>query len=943
MSDNKLITRRLIQENINNGTDFEFYPTTREIIEAMYWDMNGPLKSEKDYRAEALRISLLDIGAGNCKLYETFKEIADSQPILEQYYYDTPRNAERYEKLVVKKVLALKEYRRRMVVVLNDGNSDFEEEIHMDQFMLMIPNSNLDEIDFSKIEFTEPNLTASEKEILLENIKTYEKPKSYRNDRERMANKIYFEKYMAIEKSQTLIDNMPSNVFVVGTDFNENTLIDKKADYVFCNPPYSEYSQWTERIIKESNAKVIYLVIPKRWGTQGNIAYAIKQRRAAVSIVGNFDFLESEDRRARAKVSLVKIDLRGKAVKPKYGYRVKSEECRIDPFDLWFNETFKINAKKTEESDYQIKQNKAKEHKENVKNALVNGSDLVSSLVELYNRDLTKLTTNYLKVSELDEDILKELNVDVKNLLSGFKEKIEGLKNLYWQEIFNNLDSITTRLTSRTRESLLNTLMSNTNIDFTTGNIRSVVIWVIKNSSKYFNSQMLEVYDDFTTEEGIKLYKSNANFLKDGWRYCKSEKDKLGKYALDYRIVCHGYRSEYSWDREKEQLSDAQKQYIKDIVIIAKNLGFTIDGISYDTLSLKDKHNTTFNQNRKEPLKVGTKTLDGKVEEVYCQTHIPNENGEDVMEKDGVIYVYRDDQDYTWYQYKIKSSHKDGGSLYINHERVRTENDIFTTIRGHSNGNVHFQFNQEFIKKLNLEVGRLRGWLKTPQEAAEEFDITLEEANKYWKSTYELLPSTLAHLLPQPKKESSYTIEPIENDEIGLYENEVLIYKSNMGAVLALTEISLEDIPEDISKKFMDEVFKNCTSKQNLTISNDELFDVLVDNIIDVKIEPIFEYDGDKFHINLLNATDVCSKEQLEKYDNSNVCFSVSDKNFYGFKLYLDEHLKYLDELGFDYTEYTSKYKRIAGDKYFEVVTIDTEEKPKKQKENIKTTLLDFL
>lgn len=27
MSDNKLITRRLIQENINNGTDFEFYPS----------------------------------------------------------------------------------------------------------------------------------------------------------------------------------------------------------------------------------------------------------------------------------------------------------------------------------------------------------------------------------------------------------------------------------------------------------------------------------------------------------------------------------------------------------------------------------------------------------------------------------------------------------------------------------------------------------------------------------------------------------------------------------------------------------------------------------------------------------------------------------------------------------------------------------------------------
>ena len=645
----------------------------------MYWDINGPLKSEKDYRAEAQRISLLDIGAGNCKLYEVFNEIAQSQPILEQYYYNIPMDAEHYKKLEVKKVLAFEEYRRYLKVIINDGKEDYEDRVNMDQFMLMIPNSNLDEIDFSDLEYTQEKLTISEKEILLENIKNYEKPKSYRNDGERLANRIYFEKYMAIEKSQTLIDNMPNNVFVVGTDFNENTLIDKNADYVFCNPPYSEFSQWSERIIKESNAKVIYLVIPKRWGNHGNIAYAIKQRRAAVSIVGDFDFLDAEDRKARAKVSLVKIDLRGKEVKTRLGHRVKSEECKIDPFTLWFNETFPIDAKKTEESEYTINQNKANEHKEKIKNALVNGSDLVSSLVELYNKEVEKLNTNYLKVSELDADLLKELNVDVKNLLNGFREKIKGLKNLYWQEIFNNLDSITTRLTSRTRKSLLSTLMSNTNIDFTTSNVRSVVIWVIKNSSKYFNSQMLEVYDDFTTGDGIKLYKSNANFMNDTWRYCRSEKSKLGKYALDYRIVCHGYRSEYSWDRDKNILSDAQNQYIKDIVIIAKNLGFIIDGIDYERLYLKEKHLTTFKPQRDKPLKVGTKTLYGKIEEVYCQSHIPNENGERVMEKDGVIYVYNDDQDYTWYQYKI-------GTQYYHEDGIRTENDTFTTIRGHSNG-----------------------------------------------------------------------------------------------------------------------------------------------------------------------------------------------------------------------------------------------------------------
>lgn len=171
---------------------------------------------------------------------------------------------------------------------------------------------------------------------------------------------------------------------------------------------------------------------------------------------------------------------------------------------------------------------------------------------------------------------------------------------------------------------------------------------------------------------------------------------------------------------------------------------------------------------------------------------------------------------------------------------------------------VHFQFNQEFIKKLNLEVGRLRGWIKTPQEAAEEFDITLEEANEYWKSTYELLPSTLSHLLPQPKKEPIYKIESIENNEIGLYENEDLIYKSNMGAVLALTEISLEEIPEDISKNFMNEVFKNSTSKRNLTISNDEVIEMVVNNVIDVKLPSSIE---DEMYLKLM-------EDLLEIYDN---------------------------------------------------------------------------
>ena len=56
------------------------------------------------------------------------------------------------------------------------------------------------------------------------------------------------------------------------------------------------------------------------------------------------------------------------------------------------------------------------------------------------------------------------------------------------------------------------------------------------------------------------------------------------------------------------------------------------------------------------------------------------------------------------------------------------------------------------MKKFNLEAGRLRGWLKTPQEAAEELDMSIEEASSYWKSNFTLLPENLPTLLPQFKK-----------------------------------------------------------------------------------------------------------------------------------------------------------------------------------------------
>lgn len=72
----------------------------------------------------------------------------------------------------------------------------------------------------------------------------------------------HYTKY-GIEKSMILAEQLPDSVILLGSDFNTNTLIDKKVDCIFCNPPYSEYELWAEKIILEGNAEKIVLVIPQ--------------------------------------------------------------------------------------------------------------------------------------------------------------------------------------------------------------------------------------------------------------------------------------------------------------------------------------------------------------------------------------------------------------------------------------------------------------------------------------------------------------------------------------------------------------------------------------------------------------------------------------------------------------------------------------------------------
>lgn len=372
-----------------------------------------------------------------------------------------------------------------------------------------------------------------------------------------------FTKY-AIEKSQILISNLPADVFVIGTDFHHQTLIDKEMDVIFCNPPYSEYEAWATKIIKEANAERVFLVIPTRWKESALIQQAIKSRGALVSVLDTYDFLNAE-RAARAKVNLISIF---------YG----AEYDRSDSaFNTWFDETFKFAAPQKEVFEYEEESQKA----EKINAQLVKGQNLIERLEELYLDEMQRLYGNYRAIEKLDAGILSELNVDVEKLREGLKLRLKGTKNLYWEQLFNRLTAITDRLTAKSRRELLDKLEENTAVDYTAANAYAIVLWAIKNANQYMDSQLKELYLELSKPDNVLNYKSNQRtFQQDDWRYGA---EKPTHYKLDYRIINRLYKCfDTDWDGNVRELYESAHNNINDIITVAKNLGFAVKQSSFD-------------------------------------------------------------------------------------------------------------------------------------------------------------------------------------------------------------------------------------------------------------------------------------------------------------------------------------------------------------------------
>jgi Domain of unknown function (DUF4942) len=461
----------------------------------------------------------------------------------------------------------------------------------------------------------------------------------------------------AIEKSKPLIAAMPSDVFIIGTEFDEQTLLDKRVDVVFSNPPYSKFETWAERIIREAQAYKVFLVIPERWKNSVLIKDAIKDRKATSEVILSTDFLDA-DRQARAKVDVIEITL---GMKSSYG---REPSLRVDPFSLWFEQNFPLTSKEEEREPL----------KTEVENALVEGSDMVTMLEQLYQRDFNRLLDAYQSVSRVDASILDELDVDKESLRAGLKQKSETLKDKYWRILFEHLDKVTLRLTSNSRSELFNVLTKNTHVDFTAGNVYAVLEWVIKNANQYFDEQLISTYERMIEKANVVNYVSNQRtFRDDEWRYYSRPND-LSHYKLELRVVLErvgGLETDFSW-REYE-LRERAGIFLNDLCTIAYNLGF-------DTSDM--------------------------------------ERAKDFKWQSGTKCVFH----------------------YRNHDKDSIE--PLMEVKAFKNGNLHIKFNKKLMCKLNVEFGRLKGWLRSKEQAASELNIPKQDVAVSFNSNMQLTSTT---------------------------------------------------------------------------------------------------------------------------------------------------------------------------------------------------------
>jgi hypothetical protein len=289
-------------------------------------------------------------------------------------------------------------------------------------------------------------------------------------------------------------DLINRGVFIIGRDFWKTSLYDKEYSVIFSNPPYSQFRAWTEKLFRESNFGVMYLVLPVRWKETLDMRCGIELYDA--KIIGEFDFLEA-DRAARARVHLIRITHKKKKVEDRYqgrslGFHTEfGDDADPDSFDRWIRENIGTFEGKPEES-------------EDEKAMKLRGST-IEELVESFEKEARDLLDLFKSIGNTPIRVIQALNIDRKSILELIRKEIGTLKKRYWRIAFDMLEGIKSRLIHETRSRLLNEMDEFSTLDFNEENIYSIIVWVVKHFNEYTDEQLLSVFDALTGQFAVQI------------------------------------------------------------------------------------------------------------------------------------------------------------------------------------------------------------------------------------------------------------------------------------------------------------------------------------------------------------------------------------------------------------------------------------------------------
>lgn len=507
-------------------------------------------------------------------------------------------------------------------------------------------------------------------------------------------------KRFAIEKAMYHIANLDPSICILGTDFWAENLDTKVMDVIYCNPPYFEYEKWVEKIIKTAYASYLYLVIPKSWRKSERIQKALLSRRVVhaknsieeqvyndlnkdvsdpynvndlVLNLGEFDFLDA-DRKANVRVEVIRFNL---------GSNEQSNisSTREPRYYAGHKKLIHENHNPLKTDPFTLwfnenltmsEHNQVEEDDKTRRQNEIEQSqgNTLKALVSNYDREMESISDVVLSLSKMKPSVLKFINVDAGQVKNSLRAKSTETTRSYWKKLYELYAPINSRLCAKQRLRMTEKINRSGLVQFTESNALAITSYAIKNAGDHIDEQIKDLFHILMNRDSIQEYKSNAEAFTANGRGWFNSKSR-NEITNELHHVSLGYR-----------------------IVIDTIYGGVLD----------------------ESIKLGISS--SKINMLNDLMIIANNLGFDT---------------YNNVKTPLNQGAWEIGALRtMTYRTLEGEEKTLFTARAYQKGSVHIKFCNEFITAFNIEAGRLFGWVHSAEEAAEEMDIPLKTAVKYF-------------------------------------------------------------------------------------------------------------------------------------------------------------------------------------------------------------------